>query len=191
MQEHARSSELGQLLRLLDEVLRLSALAGAVDQARVELALGRNDRFAGFAQVRDVVQRVLEPEDVDPALRRARHEPAREISTDGTGADEEPSAERHSERRLGPRLERADPLPGALDSAAHRCVEDAAAGNLEVREADAVEQLGEPQEIRGRHPPCQRLLAEQPNSRVDERRHLERVTLPRLWRCTGLLLGRP
>ena len=43
-------SEFGQLLRLLDEVLRLSTLAGAVDQARVELALGRNDRFAGFTR---------------------------------------------------------------------------------------------------------------------------------------------
>ena len=56
------------------------------------------------------------------------------------------------------------------------CVEDASAGNLELREPDAVEELGEPQEVGGRHPPGQRLLAEQADSRVDERRHEERVT---------------
>ena len=41
VEEHARGSEVGQLLRLLDERLRLAALARAVDQARVELALRR------------------------------------------------------------------------------------------------------------------------------------------------------
>jgi hypothetical protein len=106
-----RPPELGQLLRLLDE--RSSRRpARAVDQARVELALGGHDRLARLAQVRDVVQRVVEAEDVDPALGRAGDEAAREVAADRARADEEAPAKRHRERRLRPRLERADPLPG-------------------------------------------------------------------------------
>ena len=72
------------------------AVLGAVDEARVELAVGRGDRLARLAQVLDVVQRVVEAEDVDPALRRARDEPAREVASDGARADEEAAAERHA-----------------------------------------------------------------------------------------------
>jgi hypothetical protein len=82
MQEDPGCSEVGQLLRLFDERLRLSASTGAVDEARVELAVGRDDRFAGLAQVRDVVEGILEPEDVDSALGCARHETTREVAAD-------------------------------------------------------------------------------------------------------------
>ena len=50
----------------------------------------------------------------------------------------------------------------------------AAARDLEVGEAGAVEDLGEAQLLRGRHHARERLLAEQAEGRVDERRHLER-----------------
>ena len=134
VQEHSSRSEFGQLLRLLDERLRLAASAGAVDEARVELALRGHDRLARLAEVLDVVQRILEPEDVDPALGRARNEAAREVTAHRTRADEKSPTERHAERRLRPRLERADPLPRALDPAAHGRVEDPTARDLEVRE---------------------------------------------------------
>ena len=185
VQEHASRSEVGQLLRLLDEWLRLSASPRAVDEARVELALGGHDRLARLTKVLDVVQRILEPEDVDPALGRARNEASREVTAHRTGADEKSSTKRHAERRLRPRLERADPLPRALDAAAHGRVEDPTARDLEVREAGAVEQLGQAEQVGGRHPPGQRLLAEQANSRVHESRHeqegnaLQRIERPR------------
>ena len=191
VEEHARGSEVGQPLRLLDERLRLAALARAVDQARVELALRRDDRLARLTQVRDVVERILEPEDVDAALGRARDESPREVAADGARADEEAAAERHPERRLRAGFQRTDPLPGALDAAPDRRVEDTPSGNLEIREAGAVENLGEPEQVGGRDPPGQRFLAEQADRRIDERRHPERVTRPRPARCTGLRAGRP
>ena len=119
VEEHARGAELGQLARLLDERLRLARVAGAVDEAGVELAAGGGDRLAGLAQVRDVVQRVVQAEDVDPALGRGGDEAAHEVAADRPRADEEAAAQRHRERRLRARLERADPLPRALDAAAH------------------------------------------------------------------------
>jgi hypothetical protein len=59
VEEDACRSQIGQLLRLLDERLRLAALARAVDQARLELALGGHDRLACLTEVRDVVERVF------------------------------------------------------------------------------------------------------------------------------------
>src|SRR5207247_337861 len=141
VQEHSGCAEVRKLLGLLDELFRLSAPAGTVDQSRIELPVGRRDRLACLTQVRDVVERILEAEDVDPALGRARDETAREVAAHGTRADEEAAAQSHSERSLRPRLERANPLPRALDAAAHGGVEHASAGDLEVREPRAVEQL--------------------------------------------------
>ncbi len=57
-------------------------------------------------------------------------------------------------------LKRADPLPRALDAALDRAVEAAAAGDLEVGEAGAVEDLGHAQLLGGRHRACERLLSE-------------------------------
>ena len=71
-------------------------------------------------------------------------EAAGEVAADRARADEEAAAERQRERRLRARLQRADALPRALDAAADGRVEDAAARDLEVREAGAVEDLGEP-----------------------------------------------
>ena len=70
--------------------------------------------------------------------RRTRSSPTR------PRADEEAAAHREHERRLRPRLDRADALPGALDAAADGGVERAAARDLEVGVAGAVEDLGEP-----------------------------------------------
>jgi hypothetical protein len=89
----------------------------------------------------------------------------------GLRARQEAAAERHPERRRRAGVECADPLPGALDAAPDRRVEDAAAGHLEAREAGAVEGLGDPQHLAGRHGAGQRLLREQSDRRVDELRH--------------------
>ena len=106
-----------------------------------------------------------------PLCGGARDEPPGEVAADRARADEEAAAQRQRERRRRPGLERPDPLPRALDPAADGAVEDAAAGDLEVREAGPVEELGEAQEIRRRHQAGERLLAEDADRRVDEARH--------------------
>ena len=90
---------------------------------------------------------------------------------DGPRADEEAAAEREPERRLRARLQRPDPLPRALHPALDGGVEHPAARDLEVREAGAVEDLGEVELVGGRHPPRERLLPEQADGRVGELRH--------------------
>ena len=101
VEKHARRAELGELLRLVHELL-LAFGAGAVDEARLELPVCGHDRLARLAEVRDVVQRVLEPEDVDSALGCACDEPPRKIAAHGPRADEEAAAKRHSQRCLRP-----------------------------------------------------------------------------------------
>ena len=180
--ERPRRLDLRQLLRLLDELVHRALVARAVDEARVELLAGGDDRLARLAEVGDVVERIVQAEDVDPVLGRRGDEAAHEVGTDGARADEEAAAQRQAERRRRPRLQRADPLPRALDAAADGRVEDAAAGDLEEREAGAVEHLGDPQQLSGRHAPGERLLREQPNGGVDEPRHVR--SLPSAGRRT-------
>src|SRR5581483_4130037 len=79
VQQHTRRAELRQPPRLLDERVSVARPAGAVEEAGVELAVGSGDGSRRLAEVRDVVQRVVETEDVDPALRSRRDEPSREI----------------------------------------------------------------------------------------------------------------
>src|SRR5436190_10560538 len=122
VQEHARRAEVGKLARLLDERLGLALVAGAVDETGVELLAGGGDRLARLAQVLDVVERVVEAEDLDPALGGRRYEAPDEVAAHRARADEEAAAQRHRERSLRARVERADPLPGALDAAPDRRV---------------------------------------------------------------------
>jgi len=173
VEENAHSAELGQLLRLLDEIFGLAGVARPVDEAGIELALGVRDRLAGLAQVGNVVEGVMQPEDVDAALGCGRDEAAGEVRADRSGADQESPSQCHRERRLGARLECADPLPGALDTTPNRAVEDPAAGDLQVGEAGCVQGLGQPKQVRRRHPARERLLGQQPDRRVDERGHLD------------------
>ncbi len=169
--EHARGAEVAESPRLLDERVGLAGAPRAVDEPDVELAARADDRLAGLAQVRDVVQRVVQPEDLDPVLGRARDEPAHDVGRDRLRADEEPPAERDPERRRRARVDRADPLPRALDPAPDGSVEDTAARDLEAAEAGAVEDLRDPQHLTGRHHARERLLREQPDRRVVELRH--------------------
>ena len=164
-------AELGQLARLLDEHVGLARAARAVDEPRVERATGARDRRARLAQVRDVVERVVEPEDVDAVLGRARDEAPHDVAADGPRADEEASTQRDSERRRHARLDRANPLPRALDPATHGRVEDASSGHLQAGEARAVEDLRDAQDFRRRQLPGERLLREQADRRVDQLRH--------------------
>ena len=123
--QSARRVQLAELASLLDERVGGAFAAGAVDEARVELLSRPDDRLAGFAQVRDVVERVVQPENVDAVLRRGGDEAANEVAADRARADEEAAAEREPERRRRPALERSDPLPRALDPATHCGVEHA------------------------------------------------------------------
>ena len=177
MEEHAHRAELGQHPRPLDQRLDLACAAGAVDEAGLEVPLGRHDRLGRLAQVRNVVERVMEPEDVDAVLGRRRDEAAGEVGVHGTRADEEAAAQREPERRLDARLERADPLPWALDAALDSRVEAAAARDLEVRETGLVEGLREPELLGRGNPAGERLLPEQADRRVGEGRHAR--SLPR------------
>ena len=163
-----RGADLGQPLGRLEQ--RVVA-ARSVEQPGVELASGGDHRLGGDAQVPGIVQRIVEAEDVDPARRGARHEPAHEIVADRPRADEERAADREHQRRLRARLDRADPLPGALDSAADGGVERASAGDLEVGVAGAVEDLGEAQQLGGGHRAGERLLREEADRGVDEPWH--------------------
>jgi len=115
----------------------------------------------------------VEPEDVDPALRGRGDESAHEISADRSRTDEESPSQRHRKRRLRARLERPDPLPWALDATVDGAVEDTASRDLEVREAGAVQSLGQPEQVRRRHPARQRLLGQQPDRRIDKRGHVD------------------
>ncbi len=171
VQEDARGPELGQLLRRRHERVRLVGAAGAVHEARVERSAGVRDRRSCLAQVGDVVQRVVEPEDLDPVLGRAGDEPAHDVAAHGARANEEAPPQRNAERRRDARLDRADALPRALDAPANRRVEHAAARDLEAREPRLVEDLRDAQHLRGRQVPRERLLREQPDGRVDELRH--------------------
>ena len=109
-------------------------------------------------------------------LGRGGDEAADEVAADRARADEEAAAERQPERRRRSALEGADALPGALDAAAHRRVEDAATGDLEAREAGLVEHLGERQQLGGRDLPRKWFLREQADGGVYEPRHERQPT---------------
>ena len=98
----------------------------------------------------------METEDLDAVLGGGGDETADEVGPDRPGADEEAAAESEAERSLRARLQRADPLPRALDAAPDGAVEHAAARNLEACEARAVEDLGDLEDRSGRKPPGQR-----------------------------------
>ena len=176
MEEHTGRAELGEPARLLDEHLGLSALAGAVHQPGLELALRLRNRLGGVAEVGDVVERVVQPEDVDPVLGGGGDEPPREVVVDRALADEELAAQGEPEGRRRARLDHADPLPRALDAALDRAVEAAPAAHFEVGESRPVEDLGEAQDLRRRDTPGKRLLPEQADGRVDECRHRRDLT---------------
>ena len=78
MPEDSCRSELGELLRLLDELL-LATRARAVDESRLELPVRLGDRLTRLTEVGDVVERILDTEDVDSAVGRARHKTPGEV----------------------------------------------------------------------------------------------------------------
>jgi hypothetical protein len=170
--QHPRSAELGQAPGLRDERVGLAGRPRAVHEPCVELAVGGGDRLARLTEVGDVVQRVVEAENVDPALGRRGDEALDEVGPDRSRPGEEAAAERHCERGLRARAERADALPRALDAALHRRVEAPAARDLEVREPGGVQDLGETKLLCRRHHAGERLLAQEPNCGVHQRRHL-------------------
>ena len=91
--------DVGQLLRLLDELVHRARVAGAVHEPGVELLARVDDRLTGVAEVRDVVERVVQAEDVDAVLGGRGDEPAHEVRSHRARADEEAAAQRQPERR--------------------------------------------------------------------------------------------
>ena len=67
---------------------------------------------------------------------------------------------------------------GLSTAAPHGGVEDAAARDLEVGEARAVEDLRDPQHLAGRQLARERVLREQADGRVDDLRQLRDLTAP-------------
>src|SRR4029079_16336491 len=98
-------------------------------------------------------------------------EAAHEIAAHRPGADQEGAPQREREWGLRPSANRADPLPRALDPSLYGRLEAAPARYLEVGEAGPVEDLGKVELRGGREDRGERLLSEQANGRVDERRH--------------------
>ena len=121
VQQHVVGAQLGQPARLVDhprQVRHVAREGQAGVQAAARLAHGRRRR----GEVLDVVQRVVQPEDLDAALGGAEDEAAHQVVGQRPRADQEPAAQRHLQRRLASsaRLSAADPLPRALDCPAGR-----------------------------------------------------------------------
>jgi hypothetical protein len=129
------------------------------------------DGGAGLPEVRDVVQRVVQAEDVDPVLRGARHETADDVAADRARPDEEAAAERDPEgvetRDLMARIR----SHGLSTRRPNGGVEHPSARDLEARESRAVEDLRHAEHLRRRELASERLLREQADRRVDELRH--------------------
>ena len=169
--EHTRRPELGQLLRLLDERVRLARAAGAVHEPGVKVAPRVRDRSARLAEVRHVVQGIVEPEDLDSVLGSAGDEATDDVTAHGLGAHEKAPAERDPERSRDARLDRTDALPGRLCSTPHCCIEDTPARDLEAGEPRLVEDLRNAQDLGGRQGAREGLLRQEPDGRIDEPGH--------------------
>ena len=97
MDEHARGAELAQVLCALEEEVGLSRWTGAMDEPNRELLLARVNRLGRFAEIREVVQRVVETEDVDPGIGRALDEPPNEVTREWPLTDEESASKGDAE----------------------------------------------------------------------------------------------
>ena len=171
MDQDSGRAELAEVVRPLQEHLRLTRRARAVHEPDGQLLPRAPDGVRSLAKIAQIVQRVVEPEDIDAASGRAGHEPADDVARDRARADEKPTAQRHPERRRAARANRTDAFPWALDPAPHCRVEAPAAGHLETREAGSVELGGQLVEPGRGDPVRERLLGEKPNRRVDELGH--------------------
>ena len=162
-----RSAELVQVMSALEEDVAFVPRAGAVHEPDCKLFPGAANGLGSVHEVFEVVQRVVDPENVDAALGSAVDEAPNEISRDGPRPDQEPPAKRNPERCLTPRFQSSDSLPGAFDPAAHGRVEAAAAGDLQVREPSTVEDVGELQEAGCLDTAREWLLRKEADRRVD------------------------
>ena len=152
VQEHPHGAEIRQLARLCHQRVGLAGPARAVDEPCLELAACPRDRVRRFTKIRDVVERIVQPEDVDAVFGSRSDEPADEVVVDRARPDEQAAAKRQAEWSLDVRLQRADSLPGALDSSPDRTVEAATARNFQIGEAGLIENLADLQLLRGGQP---------------------------------------
>ena len=122
VEQHTRGAEVRQLARLLHQRIVLAGSARAVHEPGLELAAGRGDGVRRLAKVRDVVQRIVEPEHVDAVLGGGRDEAPDEVVVHRARADEEAAAQREAERRLDVRLRARGSAPtGSRRRGARRC----------------------------------------------------------------------
>ena len=77
--DHARRTQSRDLLRPFDECVDLTDTARAVDEPDVELLAGSHDRLPRLFEIRDVVERIVKPEDVDPVPCCTRDEAAHDV----------------------------------------------------------------------------------------------------------------
>src|SRR6266545_3403788 len=161
MQQHTRCAQIRQLSGLLHEGIVLAGPTRAVDEAGLELAARSRDGVRRLPQVRDVVERVVQPKDVDAVLGRTRDESPDEVVVDRAGTDEKAAPEREAQGCLHVRLQGADPLPWALHATPDSTVETPSARDLEIRIACAIEDLRDSELLGRRQSPGERFLAEE------------------------------
>ncbi len=149
-------------------------------EARTGLAdsRGRSDEIFG------IVHRVVHAEDRYARLGGSVDEAANQILLDRLCADEEPTAQRHPERRLGGApLQRADALPRTLDATFDGAIKAAPTRYLKDMETRAVKQLAGFELQRSRHASSNRFLRQKPQGSVNKTSHYgERLAaLPSEW----------
>ncbi len=128
-------AQIGSLLCALAELVGAAAGPGIVQETDHNLLAGRLHRLDRADEIRDVVERVVDPKDVDPALRGAPDEPANEVVVERLGADEKPASKRDRKRRLAASGQCANPRPRALDPTVDAGRKAPASGDLETAES--------------------------------------------------------
>ena len=130
-------------------------------------------RGRGRGQVLDVVQRVVQPEDLDAALGGAEDEAAHQVVGQRPRADQEPAAQRHLQRRVvAPGMRSARTRSQGLSAPRLTAAsKQPPPRHLERAEAGAVQDLGHLQHAGGRQRADQRGLGQQPEGGVDDPGH--------------------
>jgi hypothetical protein len=171
VEKDARGAQLLETLRALEQHLGFAGETRAVHEPHGKLFLRCPNRLSGLPKVRKIVQRIVEPEDVDATGGGAPHKTTDEIPRERSRTDEEAATQRNSQRCRAARADGPDALPRAFDAAPNGPFEAAAARDLETGEAGLVEDARKLEDARPLHPRRERLLREEPDGRIYERGH--------------------
>ena len=102
MEKDARGAQLLETLRPLEQHLGFAGETRAVHEPYGKLFFRRSNRLGSLPKVRKVVQRIVEPEDVDAAGGRAPDETTDKIPRKRSRTDEEAATQRNSQRCRAP-----------------------------------------------------------------------------------------